>query len=145
VIHAGGEEDCDIWDLFGSGVQSQGTVVRKPLLIIAEDVPGVALGIDYGDFTATQPALTPGQRFTATDGRISGWPDIRLVNEFGVPGLEEFVQLVDTLPNFSGDVIVSTAMLTGTFVVPEPASSLLLYGAMMIVSSRRIYLRQYRV
>jgi hypothetical protein len=41
-----------------------------------------------------------------------------------VPGLEEFVQTVDFLPNFNGDVIVSTATLTGT-LVPEPASLVL--------------------
>jgi hypothetical protein len=134
---AGGEVGCDLWDLTGTDLVG-GTMIQKPLLIIAEDNEGQTLGVDYGDFTAPPFALTPGARYTVVDGRVAEWPEVRFVNDFGVPGLEEFVQLVDSLPNFSGDVIVSTATLTGTFV-PEPASWLLLLGgAMAIAGCRRL-------
>jgi hypothetical protein len=71
-----------------------------------------------------------------TDGSVAEWPAVRFVNDFGVPGLEEFVQLVDSLPNFNGDVIVTNFLLTGTFV-PEPASWLLLLGGAMAIAGRR--------
>ncbi len=63
------------------------------------------------------------------------------MNDFGVPGLEEFVQKVESLPNFNGDVIVSTATVTGTFV-PEPASWLLSLGGAMAIAGRRRRSRQ---
>lgn len=109
-------------------------------MIIAEDVEGEALGADYGEFTEPPFALTPGDQYAVTNGSVAGWPEPRFVNEFGVPGLEEFVQRVDSLPNFNGDVIVSTATLTGTFV-PEPASWLLLVGAIAIAGCQHTYRR----
>ena len=120
---ANGDVGCDLWDLVGA--QVYGTTIQKPLLIIAEDFEGETLGVDYGNFTEPPFALTPGARYTVVDGSIAGWPEPRFVNDFGVPGLEEFVQTVDSLPNFNGDVIVSTATLTGTFV-PEPGTAVLL-------------------
>ena len=132
--NAGGEVGCDLWDLLGTDVVI-GTMIQKPLLIIAEDVEGETLGVDYGNFTEPPFALTPGARYTVVDGSIAGWPEPRFVNDFGVPGLEEFVQTVDSLPNFNGDVIVSTATLTGTFV-PEPASWLTLLGGAMAIAGR---------
>ena len=135
VQHAGGEVGCDLWDLTGTDAVG-GTTIRKPLLIIAEDNEEQTLGVDYGDFTEPPFALTPGARYTVVDGRVAAWPEPRFVNDFGVSGLEEFVQTVDSLPNFSGDVIVSTATLTGTFV-PEPASWLLLLGGATAIAGRR--------
>jgi hypothetical protein len=115
-----------------------GTEIQKPLLIIAEDVEGESLGVDYGDFVQPPITLTPGNHFTVIDGQIAGWPGPRFVNDFGVPGLEEFVQTVDSLPNFNGDVIVSTATLTGTFV-PEPGTATLLFiGALGIAALRKL-------
>jgi hypothetical protein len=137
---ANGDVGCDLWDLVGA--QVYGTTIQKSLLlIIAEDVEEVTLGVDYGDFTEPPFALTPGARYTVTDGGVAEWPEVRFVNDFGVPGLEEFVQSVDSLPNFNGDVIVSTATLTGTFV-PEPVSLPLLFlGAMEIAFCQRTYRR----
>ena len=137
VQHAGGEVGCDLWDLSSTDtVIVGGTTIQKPLLIVAEDVEEVSLGADYGDFTQPPFALTPGARYSVVDGRVAGWAESHFVNDFGVPGLEEFVQTVDSLPNFSGDVIVSTATLTGTFV-PEPGSWLLLLGGAMAIAGRR--------
>lgn len=125
----GGVTGCDIWDLLGPDVQG-GTMTQKPLLIVAEDIEGEALGVDYGAFTQPPFELTPGEQYTVTDGAVAGWPEPRFVNEFGVPGLEEFVQTVDSLPNFNGEVIVSAATLTGVFV-PEPGC-LALFGAVAV-------------
>jgi hypothetical protein len=136
VQHAGGEVGCDLWDLTGTDAVGGTTIRKKPLLIIAEDIEEQTLGVDYGAFTKPPFALTPNARYTVVDGGVAGWPEPRFVNDFGVPGLEEFVQTVDSLPNFNGDVIVSTATLTGTFV-PEPASWLLLLGGAVGVAGRR--------
>jgi hypothetical protein len=130
INHSNGEEGCDIWDLFGSGVQT-GTSIQKPLLIVAEDVMGEALGIDYGQFGIPSPQLNPGDRFTVVEGRLAEWPDIRLVDNSNTPDLETFVQVVDSLPNFSGDVVVSQSVLRGTFVVPEPAMAELLLATVL--------------
>ncbi len=130
INHSNGEEDCDIWDLFGSGVQG-GTSIQKPLLVLAEDIPGEALGIDYGQFGVPSPQLNPGDRFTVVDGRLAEWPDIRLVDNSNTPDLETFVQVVDSLPNFNGDVVVSQSFLRGTFVVPEPATAELLLATVL--------------
>ena len=121
-----------------------GTTIQKPLLIVAEDIEGETLGVDYGDFTEPPFALTPGARYPVVDGRVAGWPEPRFVNDFGVPGLEDFVQRVDSLPNFNGDVIVSTAMLTGTFV-PEPGSTALaVLGLIGVTITRRNFFVLHR-
>jgi hypothetical protein len=70
VEHAGAEIGCDIWDLVGSTV-SGGTTIQKPLLIVAEDIEGEALGVDYGDFTEPPFALMPGERYTVDGGRVA--------------------------------------------------------------------------
>ena len=133
---AGGEVGCDLWDIIGTQVVG-GTTIQKPLLTVAVDVEGETLGADYGDFTEPPFALTPGARYTVVEGRVAAWPEPRFVNDFGVPGLEEFVQTVDSLPNFNGDVIVSAATLTGTFV-PEPSTAVpLCIGALGIATSRK--------
>ena len=68
---------------------------------------------------------------------LSAWPGIRLVNKSGVPDLETFVQVVDTLPSFNGDVIVSNTTVLFTFV-PEPSSLVLLVaGCLGIAAARR--------
>jgi hypothetical protein len=134
--NAGGEVGCDLWDLTSTDtVIVGGTTIQKPLLIVAEDVEEESLGADYGDFTQPPFALTTGAHYSVVDGSIAGWPEPRFVYDFGVPGLEEFVQTVDLLPSFNGEVIVSTATLTGTFV-PEPASWLLLLGGAMAIAGR---------
>ena len=88
---ANGEVGCDLWDLTGRDLVG-GTAIQKPLLIVAEDVEGESLGADYGDFTQPPFALTPGAPYTVTNGSIAGWAEPHFVNDFGVPGLEEFVQ-----------------------------------------------------
>jgi hypothetical protein len=132
---AGGEVGCDIWIVTG-GDATGGTTIQKPLLIIAEDVEGETLGVHWGDFTEPPFALMPDARYTVVDGRVAAWPEPRFVNDFGVPGLEEFVQTVDSLPNFNGEVIVSTATLTGTFV-PEPGAAVLLSIGALCIAARR--------
>lgn len=132
---AGGEVGCDLWDLLGTEVVV-GTTIKKPLLIIAEDIESTTLGVDYGEFTEPPFALVPGALYTVVDGRVEAWPEVRFVNDFGVPGLEEFVVAVDSLPNFNGDVRVSTATLNGRFV-PEPTSWLLLFSAVMTIACFR--------
>ena len=132
---AGEVVGCDLWDIIGTQV-TVGTTIQKPLLIIAEDVEGASLGADYGQFTEPPFALTPGTQYTVTDGGVAGWTEPRFVNDFGVPGLEEFVQSVDSLPNFNGKVLVSAATLTGTFV-PEPGTVVLLcIGTLAIAACR---------
>ncbi len=144
AVDADGEvlKGCDIWDLAGSTIS--GSTIQKPLLVIAEDVEGESLGADYGDFTQPPFALTPGAPYTVTNGSVVGWPEPRFVNDFGVPGLEEFVVEVDSLPNFSGNVLVSTATLTGTFV-PEPSAAILALTAaaslITLVRSRGVFSR----
>jgi hypothetical protein len=61
------------------------------------------------------------------------------VDVSGVPDLETFVPVVDTLPAFNGDVIVSNARLQFTFV-PEPSSLMLLMlatGCAGFITARR--------
>jgi hypothetical protein len=113
-----------------------GGIIHLPLvpvggrLALGVEHAGGVVGCNLWPFV-----LTPGARNSVVDGRVAGWPEPRFVNDFGVPGLEEFVQTVDFLPNFIGDVIVSTAMLTGTFV-PEPTSWLLLLGGALPIAGR---------
>ena len=137
VSHTSGDEDCLIWDLQDSGTTGS-TQISKPLLIVAEDVEGESLGIDYGELMAPPLALTPGDRFTVTDGILPGWPGIRLVDESSVPDLETFVRDVDSLPDFNGDVVVSNTTVLFTFV-PEPTTSILfLIAATCLLATRKV-------
>jgi hypothetical protein len=114
------DPDCLIWDYVGDSVgNAPGSKIEYPLL--ANAATGASLGIDYGEIAAPPIALTPGDEFTVTGGVLPGWPDIRLVDDSGVPGLPEFVAAVDSLPAFEGDVVVSNVFVRFTFV-PEPAS-----------------------
>jgi hypothetical protein len=121
VDHGNGEEDCDIYDLIGSGVLGQQIVV--PLLTNA--AAGASIGINYGELMAPPQPFVPGDRFVVRNGLLASWPALRFVDESGVSNLETFVQVVDTLPAFDGVVKVSGATLRFTFV-PEPSSCMLL-------------------
>ena len=134
----------DIWDLVGSTMSGgTGAQIHHPLLIIAEDFAGQAFGM--GPFIPYPQvpfppiiALAPGERLTATDGQLAEWPGLRLATGPEPADLADFLRTFDTWPNFSGEVIVTSLLLTGTFV-PEPASWLLLLGgAMAIAGCRRI-------
>jgi len=105
---------------------------------VAEDIEGEALGIDFGELAAPPLTLTPGDRFTVVNGMLPGWPGIRLVNDSGVPDLETFVAVVDTLPDFNGDVVVSNTTVLFTFV-PEPTTSILfLIAATCLLATRKV-------
>jgi hypothetical protein len=69
--------------------------------------------------------LTPGDCFTVMDGELPDWPSLRFVDSSEVPDLESFVRDLVTLPDFNGEVLVSDARLSFTFV-PEPSSLILL-------------------
>ena len=103
---------------------------------MAEDIEGEALGIDFGELAAPPLTLTPGDRLTVTDGILPGWPGIRLVNDAGVPDLETFIAVVDTLPDFNGDVVVSNTVVRFT-LVPEPSTFALATLGMLGVACRR--------
>jgi hypothetical protein len=112
---AGQIPGCDIWDFSSNGVSG----ASVPLFINA--LANESVGVDYGVVMSPPFELTPGQRFTIANGVFPGWPGIRLVDESGVSGLEEFVRDVDTLPNFNGEVIVSNTTVHFT-LVPELSS-----------------------
>jgi len=136
----GGEHGCDIWIITG-GDATGGTAARihHPLLIVADDIEGEALGMDSSAFPFPQPparTLVPGERLTAIDGQLADWPDLRLAAGPTPTDLADFVRSVDTWSNFSGDVIVTSLLLTGAFV-PEPASWHLLVGGAMAIAGRR--------
>ena len=131
----------DIWDLAGSTMSGgTGAQIHQPLLIIAEDIEGEALGMGpfypYPQIPLPIRTLEPGERLTATDGRLADWPGLRLAVGPEPADLADFLRSVDTWPSFSGEVIVTSLLLTGTFV-PEPASWLLLLGAAMAIAGRR--------
>jgi hypothetical protein len=140
----GGTHGCDIWiftDLSCCGpIQSQ---IRHPLLIVAEDVEGQAFGMDFSAFPFPQPptrTLVPGERLTATDGQLADWPGLRLAAGPDPADLADFLRSVDTWPNFSGDVIVTSLLLSGTYV-PEPGSiALAALGVIGITIARRKFL-----
>jgi hypothetical protein len=138
VNHTGSsvDPDCLIWDFVGTSAHVGGTSISVPLLIVAEDIEGEALGIDFGELAAPPLALTPGDRLTVTDGILPGWPGIRLVNDSGVPDLETFIAVVDTLPDFNGDVVVSNTVVRFT-LVPEPSTFALATLGMLGVACRR--------
>jgi hypothetical protein len=123
-----GEEVCDIYVLVGSGVWGGSAMIGREIFVplLTNAAPGGAVGIDFvGEVMAPPLPLTPGDRFTVMDGVLPEWPALRFVDVSGVPDLETFVPVVDTLPAFNGDVIVSNARLQFTFV-PEPSSLVLL-------------------
>jgi hypothetical protein len=135
----------DIWDLAGSTMSGRaGAQIYRPLLIVAEDVEGRAFGI--GPFfpyprvpLGLSPirTLVPGERLTATDGQLAEWPDLRLATGPDPADLADFLQSFDTWSNFSGDVIVTSLLLTGTFV-PEPGSmALAALGLIGVTITRR--------
>lgn len=136
----GGVEDCDIFVLVGSGIGGGAMIGREivvPLLANADE--GGAVGINFDELMAPPLTLTPGDRFTVMDGVLPAWPALRFVDVSGVPDLETFVPVVDTLPPFNGDVIVSNARLQFTFV-PEPSSLVLLAlatGCAGFITARR--------
>ena len=115
---------CDIWD-FTSNVVSRASV---PLFVNA--LANESVGVDYGELMDPPLELTPGQRFSITNGAFPGWPGIRLVDESGVPDLETFVREVDRLPNFNGEVIVSNTTVHFT-LVPEPCSVVLVTSGLI--------------
>jgi hypothetical protein len=130
----------DIWDLAGSTMSgSTGAQIHHPLLIIADDIEGEALGMGpffpYPQIPLPIRTLERGERLTATDGQLAEWPGLRLAVGPEPADLADFLRSVDTWPNFSGEVIVTSLLLTGTFV-PEPASWLLLLGGAMAIAGR---------
>ncbi len=120
VGQSDGEEDCDIWDLIGSGVVGQQIVVPQ----LTNAAVGGSVGINFGELMAPPLALTPGDRFAVQDGVLPAWSSLRFVDERGVPDLAAFVRDLDTLPAFTGYVVVCNTELRFTFV-PEPASLVL--------------------
>jgi PEP-CTERM motif len=141
-VDVDGEVGCDLWDLVGTQVKgTPGATIMRPLLIIAEDVEGEALGMDSSPFLFPLPptrTLLPGERLAATNGQLADWPDLRLVTAGpSLTTLDEYVRQVDGLANFSGDVIVSNYVLTGTFVVPEPSTWTLAIFALIATAAIR--------
>jgi hypothetical protein len=143
-VDVDGEVGCDIWIITGGDATGgTGAQIHHPLLIIvAEDVEGRAFGIGpffpYPQIPLPIRTLEPGERLTATDGQLADWPGLRLATGPEPADLADFLRSFDTWPNFTGDVIVTSLLLTGTFV-PEPASWLLLLGgAMAIAGCRRM-------
>jgi len=134
VNHTGDVDDCDLWDLVGPDVQRGGSSIDVPLLTNA--TTGESVGIDFGDLMVPPLTLTPGDRFTVVNGMMPGWPEIRVVDESGVPDLETFVRDVDLLPDFNGDVEVSNAVVQFRFV-PEPTTCALALVALCFAISRR--------
>jgi hypothetical protein len=139
----GGIQTCDIWIVTGGGATG-GTVaqIHHPLLIRAEDIEGEALGMGpffpYPQIPLPIRTLEPGERLTATDGQLADWPGLRLVevSHAALNFLDEYIEQVDTLPNFNGEVIVTSLLLTGTFV-PEPASATILVTLVGLLTLRR--------
>jgi hypothetical protein len=121
---------CDIWD-FTSNVVTRASV---PLFMNA--LANESVGVDYGELMSPPLELTPGQRFTITDGIFPGWPDIRLVDESSVADLEKFVREVDTLPDFNGEVIVSNTIVHFT-LVPEPSGIALVTSGLIVIGYLR--------
>jgi hypothetical protein len=109
---------CDIWDF------SSNSVSRASVPLFVNAVANESIGIDFGELMAPPRTFMPGERYNVSDGIFvftGGWPGVRLVDELGVAGLEEFVREVDSLPNFNGEVIVSDTIVHFT-LVPEPSS-----------------------
>jgi hypothetical protein len=121
VGQSDGGETCDIYDFIGPGVVGQQIVVPQ----LTNAAVGGSVGINFGELMAPPSLFTPGERFTVTDGVLPAWPSLRFVDDSGVPDLESFVRDLDTLPAFTGDVVVSNTELRFTFV-PEPSSLVLL-------------------
>jgi hypothetical protein len=116
----------DIWDLAGNTMSGgTGAQIHQPLLIIAEGVAGQAFGIGpffpYPQIPLPIRTLEPGEQLTATDGQLADWPGLRLATGPEPADLADFLRSFDTWPNFSGEVIVTSLLLSGTFV-PEPSS-----------------------
>jgi hypothetical protein len=132
VTHDGGVHGRDIWDFMSNGVQQ----TSIPLFINAQT--GAKVGINFGELMIPPPIpFSPGQQFTVANGFLPEWPGIRLVDESNVPDLETFVQVVDTLPGFTGQVVVSNTMVDFT-LVPEPGSLwLLVIGLVTLITSSR--------
>ncbi len=78
----------------------------------------------------------PGERLTAIDGQLADWSGLRLAVGPEPADLADFLRSVDTWPNLSGDVIVTSLLLTGTFV-PEPASAKMLVATVGLLTLRR--------
>ena len=129
-VDVDGEVGCDIWDIIGTQVVVPPAAISHPLLMIADDVEGTALGMDFIPYPQVPfpslRALMPGERLTATDGQLTDWPGLHLatVGHAAINFLDEYVEQVGTLPNFTGEVIVTDFLLTGTFV-PEPGAAVL--------------------
>ena len=126
---------CDIWDF------SSGTVHGASVPLFMNALANESVGVDFGELMSPPLELTPGQRFTITNGVFPGWPDIRLVDESSVPDLETFVREVDTLPDFNGEVIVSNTTVHFT-LVPEPSGILLLTSGLMVIGYLRSHNRR---
>ena len=96
--------------------------------------------MDSSAFPFPQPparTLVPGERLTATDGGLAEWSDLRLATGPMPADLADFVRSVDTWSNFSGEVIVTSLLVTGTFV-PEPSTALMLgIGALGFAARRK--------
>jgi hypothetical protein len=138
-VDADGEVGCDIWDLVGS-TMSGGTssTIWRPLLIVAEHVGGVHVGMDSSTISFPFPptgTLVSGDRLTATGGQLADWPEMRLVTtDSSVTTLDEYLWQVNSLPDFTGDVIVTDFLLSGNFVVPEPSALLLAAAAGLLLT-----------
>lgn len=139
-VEADAEVGCDIWIVIGSSITPPQTDISYPLLILADSVAGEHLGMDSSPFSFPFPPtreLVPGERLTATGGQLAEWPDLRLVTaDSSITTLDEYLGQVDTLPNFTGDVIVTDFLLSGNFVVPEPSTLLLTAAAGLLCCSR---------
>jgi len=138
-VDVDGSGCCDIWDLLGPDVQGSSTPIMHPLLIVAEEVEGEAFGMDSGAFPLPPlRTLVPGERLTATNGILADWPDLRLANGSDPSSLADFIATVGTRPNFTGDVIVTSLIVTGTFVVPEPGGMALLVAGIIVLAGGRL-------
>lgn len=140
-VDADGEVGCDLWDLVGTDVVGDtGSSISRPLLIIAEDVEGEAMGMDSNPFSfplSPTRTLVPGERLTATNGQLTDWPDLRLVSAGpSVTTLDEYLRQVDSLPLLNGEVIVTDFLLTGTFRIPEPATATLAIAGLVLATRR---------
>jgi hypothetical protein len=100
------DDDDDIFDLLGPGVHGGNPrAISRPLLIVAEDIEGEALGTDSDPFPLPPTrTLVLGERLTVTDGVLAEWPDLHLVAGPDPADMADFLRTVDTWPNFNGDV-----------------------------------------
>lgn len=137
-VDVDGEVGCDIWILTGSNVTGGDWTASRPLLILAEDIEGVALAMVSNTFSSPLRTLSPGEILPATDGALADWPDLQLVIGPDPTGLPDFINTLSTRRDFTGDVAVTRFVLTGT-LVPEPSTVSLLVvclGGILLRRSR---------